>query len=122
MATEEEITEVMERLLEDCKKVLDYSATERMSMRMIKDEVTHAREQLSKVQQEIKELELRKSDIVLECEEVKNSAQRQADEIIKIARENLAFASRDREEAKKLLDDAKSTRFLAEKELERVSA
>lgn len=122
MATQEEITESIEKLAEICKEVVEYTASERMSFKMIRDDVTHNRSILTKVQQEISELEKRKEDLILELEEMKSLAKKEADDIIKIARENLAFASADREKAKKEMENSEQIKYLTEKELERITS
>lgn len=117
MPSPDEITSHLEKIVEQCNVVLSWASGDKVSVRMIKDDVTHLNTKKQVLLRELEEMEKRKETMFDEAKLAITRARSEADQILSIARENLAYAAKDREAAEIERKKAEQSAYLSEKKL-----
>lgn len=113
-----EMTEVFKQLVPLCEEIIKYTSQENFSVRFVKEDLNALIGKKEQILVELKQAEQRIVDVGEECKAMIARAQVQADELIRIARENLAASTMTKNQADEELEKAQTDRYLAQKKLE----
>ena len=101
-----------------CEEIIKYTSQENFSVRFVKEDLNALIGKKEQILVELKQAEQRIVDVGEECKAMIARAQVQADELIRIARENLAASTMTKNQADEELEKAQTDRYLAQKKLE----